>query len=123
MAGFVGSDRTMLAELGLMGRLHRVPRTLFQVREHRTRSSKAVPPHLRGEWFNPALKGSVALEHWRYFLEYNRSVWKVPLPASERLACTRALAYWLVRNRTWLGGDLRLAFEHLRGKARRPEAG
>jgi glycosyltransferase involved in cell wall biosynthesis len=118
MAGFVGSDRTMLAEMGLLGRFHRVPRTLFQVRDHGDRSSKAVPPHLRGAWFNPQLKGAVSLEHWRYFIEYNRSIWKVPLDARERLACSAALVHWLGRNRKWLGGDLRLAYQYFRDKSR-----
>src|SRR6185369_14895611 len=43
IASYVGSDRPMLAELGLMGRFYRVPRVLFQMRDHDSRSIKVLP--------------------------------------------------------------------------------
>jgi glycosyltransferase involved in cell wall biosynthesis len=116
IASYVGSDRPMLAELGLRGRLYRVPRTLFQVRDHAERSSKAIPLHLRGEWFNPGLKGSVALPHWRYLWEYNRSVWRVGLPVGERLACGLAMARWVGVYRQRIKNDLEVAAKHHIGR-------
>src|SRR5262249_12561731 len=71
IASYVGSDRPMLAELGLRGAFYRVPRVLFQMRNHNHRSSNATPEHLRASWFDPKLEGKVSLPEWRYFLEYS----------------------------------------------------
>jgi glycosyltransferase involved in cell wall biosynthesis len=114
IASYVGSDRPMLAELGLMGRFFRVPRVLFQMRDHDNRSIKQLPEHMRAQWFDPKLEGKISLPEWRYLVEYNRAVWRVPMSSRERAACMSALGEWLVVNRRRLGGDLRFAVKYLR---------
>lgn len=112
--GYVGSDRMMLAKLGLLGRFHRVRRPLFQIRDHDDRSVRAIDTRERGFWFNPKLKGKILLPYWRYFLEYNRALLGVPLPTKERLACLNAMGEWLMINRHRMRKDLTMGYAKLR---------
>jgi glycosyltransferase involved in cell wall biosynthesis len=116
IASYVGSDRPMLAQLGLQGRFHRVPRVLFQMRDHDGRSIKQMPEHMRAQWFDPKLAGKISLPELRYLVEYGRSILRVPMPASERTACFQALAEWLVVNRRRINGDLKFLAGYLRHK-------
>lgn len=70
IAPFVGSDRLLLAELGLKGRFVRVPENLFLHREHGGRSVK-VHRRLqeRVTWFDPT-RGRVVFPHFRLMWEY-----------------------------------------------------
>jgi hypothetical protein len=116
IASYVGSDRPMLAQLGLQGRFHRVPRVLFQMRDHQGRSIKQMPEHMRAEWFDPRLKGKISFPELRYFVEYSRAIMRVPMPPGERAACFQALAEWLVTNRRRIGKDLRFGVEFAKHK-------
>ena len=73
IAPFVGSDRLLLAELGLKGRFVRVPQNLFLHREHGGRSVK-VHRRLqhRVSWFDPTLD-RIVFPHFRLMWEYVRA--------------------------------------------------
>jgi glycosyltransferase involved in cell wall biosynthesis len=113
IASYVGSDRPMLAELGLRGRFYRVPRVLFQMRDHDGRSIKVLPEHMRAQWFDPKLEGKISLPELRYLSEYHRAIWSVKLSARERMACLAVLGEWLVVNRRRIDADLRFGVNHL----------
>jgi glycosyltransferase involved in cell wall biosynthesis len=113
IASYIGSDRNLLAELGLWGRYHRVPRVLFHSRDHRHRSVRAIDIRARGAWFDPTLAGRIALPFWRCLAEYALAIRRVPLPETERLACCAALARWLPPNRWRLKSDLEAAAKQL----------
>lgn len=70
IAPFVGSDRLLLAELGLKGRFVRIPGNLFLHREH---SGRSVKVHRRLQervsWFDPA-RGRFVFPHFRLMWEY-----------------------------------------------------
>jgi hypothetical protein len=108
----------MLAQLGLQGRFHRVPRVLFQMRDHDGRSIKVLPEHMRAQWFDPKLAGRISLPEWRYLREYLRAIWRVPLSASEPAASLAVLGEWLVLNRRRLGNDLRFLTAYLQHQLR-----
>ena len=114
---YVGSDRVMLAELGLRGRFHRVPRVLFQSRDYGGRSIRAQDIRARGGWFNPKLEGKIILPHCRYFFEFARTPLRVPLSVSERVACWRAVWEWRRENGWLMKEDLQQAIAKLRGRA------
>lgn len=120
LGSFVGSDRNLLAELALLGRFHRVPRRLFQNRDHPRRSVHATDLRSseRAAWFDPQRPASVTLPFVRSWLEYLRSVERVPLPAAERLACYGALASWVVPNRWQLRRDVEHALGALGARVR-----
>jgi len=96
IAGYIGADRTLRAELALLGPLHHIGEDLFLSRDHAGRSTRAMPAHhLRGAWFDPALEGIMVLPHWRIFAEYLRCVWRSALPQTERWRCLAATITWL----------------------------
>jgi len=109
IASFSGSDRTLLAELGLRGRFHRVPEPLFLSRDHAQRSIRSMHPWERAVWFDPSLRGRIQLPHWRLLREYALSTCRVPLPFGERARCLAALPIWITRNRRRLWIDCRAA--------------
>ena len=94
--GFAGSDRTLLAEMGLRGRFKLVPERLFTRREHAQRTciryaslrerTLVYDPAKAGKLFFPSLLEAMAL-----FSAIHRA--KVPL--KERLRCYRFLLRWL----------------------------
>jgi glycosyltransferase involved in cell wall biosynthesis len=102
LAGYVGSDRGLLAELALRGRFAIVPDYLFFSRDHPRRAVRRFPAHhLRAAFENPALAGRRVLPHWRILAEYARGVRRAGLPAAERARCYAALFRWLGRHGNW----------------------
>jgi len=82
---YVASDRVLLAELGLRGRLLEIPEALFFCRDHPERSVRALPFHKRIAWYHPASSGKSTFPHWRFYAEYFKCLKRVPLQRSERL--------------------------------------
>lgn len=116
IASYSGSDRNLLAELALLGRMHRVPEVLFQNRDHPERSVHATSfdSAERLAWFDPRLRGKITLPMARCLAEYARSIARVPLPAAERLACLRALARCTVQSRHYVRRDVENVVQLLR---------
>lgn len=108
---YADSDRVLLAELGLYGKLHQIPETLFYRRVHSLQSTEKYPDRQsRTGLFNPAKIGKIVFPHFREFVEYLSVVNRVPLPWCERLGCYWELAKWLKVNRRRLKSDLIYAF-------------
>jgi glycosyltransferase involved in cell wall biosynthesis len=102
IAPYVGSDRTLRAELALLGRFHEVPDHLFFLRDHAARSVRSMPAHhQRVAWFDPDLTGRKVLPHWRMLLEYWKTVQRAPLTSGQRLRCCMYLARWLRQDSNW----------------------
>ncbi|MEM9128176.1 MAG: glycosyltransferase family 2 protein [Pseudomonadota bacterium] len=52
IGSYVGSDRNLIAEIALQGRIVHVPKVLFLSRDHQSRSTRAMRLEERGEWFD-----------------------------------------------------------------------
>jgi glycosyltransferase involved in cell wall biosynthesis len=93
---YTDSDRTLLGELGLYGRLYEIPERLFLHRQHSGSSGRANPInegwHARAGWFDPSLKGRVLFSRWRQLKEYMIAVWRAPISWIERMACV----FWMI---------------------------
>ena len=123
---YTDSDRTLLAEIGLYGRLFEIPERLFLHRQHVGSSCKANPIsggwHQRAGWFDPRLSGKPLFSRWRQIREYIDAVFRSPLPLSEK---TASLFWLVVYQRGRLRGLLReivIGLRFLLGP-RSPEAG
>lgn len=103
IAGYSGSDRNLLVELGLLGRFHRVPEALFLSRDHSERSVRRLPA-LQGRqaWFDPGRSGAMVFPHWRSYLEFFKAVGQAPLSKRERVRCYLELVPWLWRSWNWV---------------------
>jgi glycosyltransferase involved in cell wall biosynthesis len=103
IGSYVGSDRNLLAEVGLMGRIYEIPEVLFFQRDHPgSYSSTRKWPYtsvddLRTEmsWWS---KGNwTSFPHWKNCIEYFRSVNRVELKISERLLCYNQILKWFMK--------------------------
>ena len=111
---YVGSDRCLLAELGLTGRIYRIQDFLF-FRRHHAQSSvvKMKLPQDRLGWFDSDKAGRLCFPNWRYGLEYYRSAKKCSLSSREKRLCYLAVAGWCAGRTRWLLRDLKTAFRIL----------
>ena len=108
IGSYVGSDRCLLAEIGLRGKICRVPEYLFSRRDHPESSiGKIRLPRERMGWFDPDKAGKPSLLNWRYAFEYAKSVRRVHLPRRERLSCYLHIARWTIKKRRMFYSDLR----------------
>ena len=96
IAPYVGSDRVLLAELGLRGPFVEIKQPLFFHREHSERSTRAEPSlQQRAAWFDPSRAGKMTFPHWRIWREYSGSVRRAPLSTGRRIACLFQIVRWL----------------------------
>jgi len=111
LAGYIASDRVLLAELGLQGRFRQVPDRLFSVRDHAQRSVRALPFHKRARWFDSKVRSTRVFPHWRFYKEYFVLVHRVCPRPSERWRCYGTLCRWPWTNMNWarLVSDLLIA--------------
>ena len=91
----------LLAHLALEGKLVLVQEPLFLRRYHPNTSVKKNPDMKdRAQWFNTQRSHGIQLPWWRWCREYLRSVWSAPLSFGQRLAGSRIVLRWAVRQRS-----------------------
>lgn len=99
---YAASDKVLLAEIGLKGRLVRVHDKLLLHRQHARRSVTENPTlRQRLQWFNPMHKG-LAFPYFRLLGAYSRAAVKNNLRAKCRILCLVQVARW-VYWRGWRG--------------------
>ena len=129
---YAESDRVLLADLSLRGRLVDVPEVLFHRRQHAGRSVRTYPTaRQRIAWFNPDLVGRPIFPEWRLGRGYLEAILAAPLSRGDRARCLREMAGWaalrspaLARNIARTSADLlsgRVAVPGLAGGARRTQ--
>lgn len=94
---YVGSDRTLLADLALAGPWHRIDEYLFYRREHETTSTNAFRGEVnRIRWFDPSASQVARFPHWRRLDEFRKAVERAELSPSQRALAHSQLARWAV---------------------------
>jgi glycosyltransferase involved in cell wall biosynthesis len=106
---FVGSDRVLLAELGLRGRLYEISEYLFHRRDHPQASGRMFNVYNRLAWFDPTNHSPINLVYWKVGWEYLRSINRVHLKMSEKAQCYQAVYKWFVMRRRVLVEDFKAA--------------
>ena len=106
---FVGSDRTLLAELGLLGRLYEVPEYLFFRRDHPDTSGRKFNMYRRLAWYDPKKTGKLYFPYWRMGAEYLRAAFRAPLPPGDRLRAAGIVLRWYGLKRRQLTEDVKAA--------------
>ena len=114
---YIGADRNLVAELGLMGRIYEIPECLFFWRDHdssytsifygsgRSGTLKRFQEEL--SWWSSE-DGSY-FPHWKNCVEYFRSVNRVPLNLFERLLCYKQIFNWFMEEgRRFIAKDITL---------------
>lgn len=106
IAPFIGSDRPLLAEMALHGRLEYVPEPLFLWREHKNRSIR-LSRNERLEWFDTHARGVNASLYFRQLWANQKAVTKSQLPAKEKLRGLTQTLQWCFASRRQLFKDVR----------------
>lgn len=101
------SDRALLAELGLHGRLVEVDEVLFHHREFGGRVTRATDLRTRYPIFTGGDVPDAPLPHWDLLAGFVAGVRRAPLPPAERARCLLALHDYVWEGKRALLGDLR----------------
>ena len=108
---YIGSDRNLLAEIGLIGRFYIIPKLLFSRREH----SKSYTDNADFKnyyeklqwWFKTNSSKKTVFPHCKNCLEYFNSVGRMPLRWTERQLCYLQIVKWLAKEGWfYLGYDI-----------------
>lgn len=103
IANYTDSDRTLLGELVLHGKLVEVREPLFYHRIHAGSSVRQNPLfHQRATWFDPKLKGRLVLSAWRQFFQMLRGIFDAPLGVRPRAACYFQALRWFKWRWRWM---------------------
>lgn len=95
---YTNSDRTLMSEMALYGRLHEVPQPLFFKRKHG--GNQYVDWRTRMAWFDPEHHGRIFFPFWTQFRDYLVTIGRSKAPFTVKLRCTGVmLGPWL-----WLHG-------------------
>jgi glycosyltransferase involved in cell wall biosynthesis len=96
---YTDSDRTLLCELSLYGRFHKLSEPLFYKRYHNLMSTQVYPKFYdRMAWFFPALKDTrsrVFFPSWQKLFHYLRAIARAPLTPKNRLLCWFHALSWI----------------------------
>ena len=99
IAPYLGSDRVLLAELALQGRLERVDEILFQSREHPQRSIRMRSDSARDQWFSSGRRSMKFRPNWRRFHEVRDAVKRAELTLGQRIRCQAEISKWALKQR------------------------
>lgn len=122
LAPYVGSDRNLLAEIALYGRIFCVPQFLFFNRRH-TRNSVLQFPDERARlaWFDPQIAERPSFPISRRVAEYLASIERSPLSRERKAACKAIVREWVSHGKHIDGGTVRRTYlRELRGGAPAP---
>ncbi len=99
IAPYLGSDRVLLAELALQGRLERVDEVLFQSREHPQRSIRMRSDSARDQWFASGRRSAKFRPNWRRFHAVRDAVARAELSIGQRMRCQAEITKWALKQR------------------------
>jgi hypothetical protein len=116
IGAFSSSDRVLLGEMTLLGRLYEIPHMLFFYRHHEQQSWRAYwGRHRYLAWFDPTKAGRISFPHWRLLLEHYITISRAPISPSERLVCLLYLCWWVRLHWRYLLNNLLLRDDKFQG--------
>ncbi len=107
---FSSSDRVLVGEITLHGRVFEIPEFLFFYRLHEEQSWQAYTNRFTREvWFYPDRENKLTLPHWRLLQEHFISVLRSPLNPVGKIACMPTILWWIRRHWRYLANNLVLS--------------
>jgi glycosyltransferase involved in cell wall biosynthesis len=93
---YIGSDQVLLSELGLHGKMKKIPEYLFYRRSHaESYTEKAQTLEEKMKWWT--ISGNVQFPYIKILVEYFRSVNRSPITKTEKRRCYRNIIKWYFR--------------------------
>ena len=106
IGNFLTSDRILLGEIALHGKIREIPKGLFYYRFHPNNSMSGHDAAARILWFDPLNKGKLCLLRWTWFRNWTDSIAKAPMTVGERVRCHLHLYRWALENFRVLSKEL-----------------
>jgi glycosyltransferase involved in cell wall biosynthesis len=101
------SDRALMAQLALMGKLYEVPAFLFRNREHTERSGGAIVDRRRRNAFvDPTRNARWSMPRWQLLLGYVHAFASAPVPVHTRVGGLSVLPQWILKQKGNLAYDV-----------------
>jgi glycosyltransferase involved in cell wall biosynthesis len=113
IGSYFGSDRNLLAELSLYGKLYEIPEYLFFRRDHADASVRKYSVRERVAWFDTTRKNKIVLPIWRNLFEYFLAPIRSNIDYLQRLKCFIILIKWINHNWRWMASDIKYAVKQL----------
>jgi glycosyltransferase involved in cell wall biosynthesis len=125
---YINSDRNLLVELGLIGKMYEIQEHLFFRRDH---SDAYTDKWLKAsrvrdyrsqtlDWRSDCKKPLLVLPNWKISKEYFKTVYRSHLPTSETILCYKELTNWILReNFPHMKWDLKNEIDYWRLKRAR----
>lgn len=110
LGAYIDADRTLLAELSMLGQFWELDEHLFMRRMHPKGSTFANTTRQESmSWWNPAKKqNQLHLPNWRLLMEHVRGIQHVPLRSGDRRRCYVSLGrHWPTMYSRRMVGDLK----------------
>jgi len=95
---FVGADKILVAELGLIGRMYEIPECLFYRRTHKqayTETKRTQDSSTKLRWWTQS--GRINFPNFKILIEYFRSIRQVPMRFNERFLCYIHTFRWFLQ--------------------------
>lgn len=106
IGSFLTSDRILLGEIALHGKICEVPEGLFLFRWHPHNSMCGFDSAQRVLWFDPRNDGKLCLLNWEWFDNWSDAIRKSPMSWSEKWRCRIPLYRWALQNAGGLSKEL-----------------
>ena len=104
---YTSSDRALLLEMALRGRIQTLQEGTFYSREHEGRSIRQyADPRARLQWFDPSKSRKTAFARWRLLRAYLSAVYGAPCALEEKVQSARHVAEWAGRQTPYLAREL-----------------
>lgn len=103
---YIGSDRSLIAEIALRGRIEHVPDVAFLSRDHRERSIRALKLDDRAAWFDASRPKAGKRHYWRMLRHHLRVLGAGPMPLGERWRGLLKIWDWLWYNKRKLLAEI-----------------
>ena len=98
---FYGSDKVLLCELAMMGKIKEVPNAIGYFRIHAEQSQSLQSSKERAEWISPDLNYGAFMSRVKCLQGYYHSIFAYPVSLSERFKCLWTLIVWSINLSNW----------------------
>ena len=108
---YIGSDLTLLGELGLRGKVRDIDDVLFWRRDHNNTSTTGqfTSRRKRWVWFDTSHNPRISLPEWRLNLEMYKSIFRQNISSGTKARCCSVLAQRMWKKKRLLVKDLYFA--------------
>jgi glycosyltransferase involved in cell wall biosynthesis len=98
---FYGSDKVLLCELAVMGKLKETPNAIAYFRIHDQQSQALKDSKERAAWISPDLNYGALMSRFKCVQGYFRCIFSYSLSLSEKIKCLYILLVWLANGNNW----------------------